>query len=90
MAATPQILQQLGTQAMQSNPIFTQIQNLAQTIKMAKNPETLLQNMMAQRNPQLQQAMDYVRNNGGDPKAAFQKLAAEKGFDPAEIEKMFK
>lgn len=46
--------------------------------------------MMAQRNPQLQQAMDYVRNNGGDPKAAFQKLAAEKGFDPAEIEKMFK
>lgn len=46
--------------------------------------------MMAQRNPQLQQAMDYVKNNGGDPKAAFEKLATEKGFDPAEIENMFK
>ena len=46
--------------------------------------------MVAQKNPQIQQAIDYVNSNGGDPKAAFEKLAAEKGIDPAEIEKMFK
>lgn len=38
----------------------------------------------------MQQAIDYVKQNGGDPKAAFQKLAEEKGIDPAEIEKLFK
>lgn len=35
-------------------------------------------------------ALDYVKQNGGDPKAAFEKLAAEQGIDPAEIEKMIK
>lgn len=46
--------------------------------------------MLAQKNPQLQQAMDYVNQNGGDPKAAFEKLAAEKGIDPEEVMQMFK
>ena len=50
------------------------------------NPESLLQNMMTQRNPALAKAVDYVNQCGGDPKAAFQKLAQEKGIDPAEIE----
>lgn len=38
------------------------------------------------RNPKLQQAMDYVRSNGGDPKTAFYKLAEEKGLNPSDIE----
>lgn len=83
----PQILQQLGQQ---SNPLLGKIQNLSQIVKTAKNPEALLQQMIAQKNPQMQQAIDYVKQNGGDPKAAFQKLAEEKGIDPAEIEKLFK
>lgn len=80
----PAILKQLG------NPNLSQIQNLAQTIKNVKNPQALLQQMLAQKNPQLQQAMDYVNQNGGDPKAAFEKLAAEKGIDPEEVMQMFK
>lgn len=86
----PAILQQLGKKALTQNPNLAQIQNLAQTIKNVKNPQALLQQMLAQRNPQLQQALDYVQKNGGDPKAAFEKLAAEKGIDPAEVEQMFK
>lgn len=46
--------------------------------------------MMQQRSPQLAQAMDYVRNHGNDPKAAFEALAKERGIDPAEIESMLK
>lgn len=86
----PAILQQLGQNTLMQNPNLAQIQNLAQTIKNVKNPQAFLQQMLAQRNPQLQQAIDYVQKNGGDPKAAFQKLAAEKGIDPTEIERMFK
>lgn len=59
-------------------------------MKNMKNPQAMLEQMIAQRNPQFMQAMDYVKQNGGDPKAAFEKLAAEKGIDPAEVEKMFK
>ena len=51
-----------------------------------QNPMLEMLNQKA--NPQLnnktpmQQVMDYVNQNGGDPKAAFYKLAKEKGVDP--------
>ena len=86
----PQILQQLGMQAVQKSPLLGQIQNLSQIVKAAKNPEMLLQQMISQKNPQMQQAMDYVKQYGGDPKAAFEKLAEEQGIDPNEIMQMFK
>ena len=34
---------------------------------------------------QIRQAMDYVRNNGGDARSAFYKLAQQKGVDPESI-----
>lgn len=40
---------------------------------------------MAERNPGMKQALDYVNQNGGDPKAAFEKLAQEQGLNPDEI-----
>lgn len=49
-----------------------------------------MQQLISQKNPQMMQAIKYVKDNGGDPKAAFEKLAAENGIDPAEIEQMFK
>lgn len=82
----PQILQQLGA----NSPNMTGIQNLARTLKGVKNPKAYLEQVLSEKNPQLAQAMEYVRANGGNPKAAFEKLAAEKGIDPAEIEKMFR
>lgn len=49
----------------------------------------LLQGTIMQRatqnNPALQQAIDYVNKNGGNPKEAFYKLAKEKGVDPNEV-----
>ena len=82
----PQILQQLGA----NNPNLAGIQNLAKTIKGLKNPQAYLEQMLAEKNPQLTQAMEYVKQNGGNPKAAFEKLAAERGINPADIEQMFK
>ena len=79
--AIPQILQQLGG----NNPSIAGIQNLARTIKGLKNPQAYLQQMLAEKNPQLTQAMEYVKQNGGNPKAAFEKLCAEKGINPADL-----
>ena len=47
--------------------------------------QTNLTNRILQNNPQLKQAIDYVNQNGGDPKQAFYKLAKEKGVDPQTI-----
>ena len=85
----PAILQQLKT-ASPAAANLSQIKNLVNTMKNIGNPQALMQQMMSQKNPHLQQAINYVQQCGGDPKAAFEKLAAEKGIDPAEIEQMFK
>lgn len=55
-----------------------------QTVQMAKNPKSAVDKMLKS-NPQVQQVMEYVNQNGGDPKAAFYKLAEEKGVNPNEI-----
>lgn len=43
--------------------------------------------LMQQRSPGMAQAIDYIKQHGGDAKAAFEALAREKGLDPAEIAK---
>ena len=89
--ALPQILQMLGQQsaaATQPTATASQAQKLRQMIGAIRNagdPRALLQHMMQQQNPGLAQAMDYVRQHGGDPKAAFESLAAEKGINPADL-----
>ena len=42
-----------------------------------------MNNAMAN-SPQYQRVMEYINANGGDPKAAFYKLANEMGVDPEE------
>jgi hypothetical protein len=84
--ALPQILQQLGTNSQQI-PDLEPIRKTIQTLRSAKDPQALMQQMMMQRNPNMQKAMQYVREHGNDPKAAFENLAREKGFDPDEIMK---
>lgn len=54
-----------------------------------KNPQEALQ-QMAMNNPQYNQVMQYVKDNGGDAKSAFYKMAKEKGIDPEEFLKMLK
>lgn len=84
--ALPMILQQLGTNNQQM-PDLEPIRKTIQTLRSAKDPQAFMQQMMMQRNPNMQRAMQYVREHGNDPKAAFENLAREKGLDPDEIMK---
>ena len=52
-------------------------------INAARNPMMFLQNQFSQ--TQIGQAMDLVRQNGGDPKTAFYNLAKQKGVNPDDI-----
>ena len=51
------------------------------TIKASRDP-TMAINQMAQSNPQMQQVMQIIQQNGGDAKSAFYNLARQKGVDP--------
>lgn len=68
----------------QGNPIMQQLSQMVGMVKASQNPQALI-NQMAQSNPQIQQVMDYVQQNGGDAKAAFYAMAKQKGVDPNAI-----
>ena len=77
-----------------TNPILqrmniNQIKQMINMFKGVNNPQALLQSMIA-KNPQLQSVMNYINQNGGNPKDAFYKMAQEKGIDPEEILQMLK
>ena len=82
--ALPAILQMLSGQTMNGSPQIPQLGQLRQMISMMKNagdPQALMQQMMQQRSPQLAQALDYVKQHGGDPRAACEALAKEKNIN---------
>ena len=62
----------------------TGILTLINNIRNSTNPQETFSQLM-NNNPQLQQVMNYVQQNGGDAKAAFYNLAKEKGIDPNTI-----
>ena len=63
------------------------IKNMMQAMR--GNPQMML-NQMAAQNPQVKQVLDYVQQNGGDAKAAFYKMAQEKGVNPDDVLSMLK
>ena len=68
------------------NPVQNpQLQAVSQIFNSGGDPRKLIQSMMSARNPQMANVINYVNSMGGDPKAAFYKLAAEKGVDPNAI-----
>ena len=77
--ALPAILQMLSVA--QQPQALGQIRQLVSQLRSLSNPQAALQQMMQQRNPAMMQALDYIRQHGNDPKAACEKLAAEKGID---------
>lgn len=83
----PAILQTLNRSAV--NPKLSQIKNLMQTVRSAGNPNAMMQQMLSN-NPQYAKAMNLIRQNGGDARAAFYKLAEQSGVDPEEILSMLK
>ena len=78
---------------MQMNPILQKMQmpnnlgrlrNMMNSVKNAGNPQAMLMNM-AQNNPNIKQAMDFINQSGGDPQKAFYALAEQKGVNPEDI-----
>lgn len=66
-----------------------QIKKLMGLVKNSNNPSAMLKTL-AEQNPQVKNIMNYVNENGGDPKTAFYKLAKERGVDPSSILNMLK
>ena len=66
-----------------------QIKNMMNMVKAAQNPQAMMQ-MMAQQNPKMQQAMNFIQQNGGNAKSAFYKLAEQQGINPDDVLNMLK
>ena len=70
----------------QMNPNEAYIKELRQivsTMRNAQNPQAYLQNMVL-RNPNLNKAMDLIKNMGS-PEQALSALARQRGLDPNQI-----
>ena len=85
----PAILQMLSG-AQQSIGNISQIKQVISSLKSLSNPQAAMQQLMQQRNPAMMQAIDYVKQHGGNPQQAFRALAQERGIDPAEVESLLK
>lgn len=57
-----------------------QLKGMIGMMRNIQNPQALLEQMF-RNNPNLMQAVEYVKQNGGDPKSACESLAKEKGFN---------
>lgn len=71
------------------SPNMQQLKQMYNTLRSAGNPQALFMQMM-QNNPQMQQVMNLVKQNGGDAKKAFYDLAAQKGVNPDDVINMLK
>ena len=58
-------------------------------IKASSNPNAAMQQMLMT-NPNYKKVIEYVNQNGGDPKKAFFQMAQEKGVNPDSILSMLK
>ena len=45
----------------------------------------MIMQQLIMRNPRIKETMDYIKENGGDPKEAFYKMAESKGVNPDDI-----
>ena len=84
------ILQMLSGARSPQTGNFAQIKQIVTKLRSMGSPQAALQQLMQQNNPQLVQAMELVKQHGGDPKAAFEALARERGIDPGEIAELMK
>lgn len=82
-----------------ANPIFSQFSQSPQqhiqqqpntlldmfnTVKSSSNPNQVMQEMLSN-NPQFQNVIGYINQNGGDARTAFYNMAAQRGIDPNSI-----
>ena len=68
-----------------ANPqALQQIKNIMQRVKMAQNPQ-LMFNQLLLGNPVVREAMNFIRQNGGNGEQAFYNLAKQYGVDPQTV-----
>lgn len=70
-------------------PNIGQFKNMFQMIQYSRNPQAMLDKMIAQ-NPQASEIMKYVDSFNGDYEKAFRAKAQEMGIDPNEFASYFK
>lgn len=66
-----------------------QIRNMMNMVRYSQDPRMAMESMI-QSNPQFQNVMNLIRQNGGDPKTAFYNLARQKGVNPDDILKLLR
>lgn len=71
------------------NPQIQQIKQMMNQLRAMQNPQAAFLQMV-ESNPQLQQAILFVKNNGGDPQTAFYNYARQMGVDPQEVLNMLR
>ena len=65
------------------------LRQMADVVRNSRNPQMMLM-QLAQNNPQMKQAIEYIGQNGGNAKEAFYALAKQKGVNPDTILNMFR
>ena len=63
--------------------------NMMNMMRNANNPQAMMSQIM-QNNPNYNQAMKIIEENGGDAKAAFYNLAEQNGVNPDDILSMLR
>lgn len=57
-----------------------QLKGMIGMMRNMQNPQAMIEQMI-RNNPNMMQAIQYIKDNGGNPKEACEKLAAERGLD---------
>lgn len=63
-----------------NNPMVQQITKIINALRNSQNPQLLMQQMI-NNNPALRQAMQYVQQHGGNPKAVAEQMFRDSGMD---------
>lgn len=67
------------------NPQLTQqIKQLAAQLKSAQNPDAFISQILLT-NPQIQNAIQLIKNYGGNPETAFKNYAQQLGINPQQF-----
>ena len=67
-----------------TNPAMGAFSQMIGMARAAKDPMAAI-NQMAANNPQMQQVMQVIQQNGGNAKAAFYNMAQQRGVNPNEV-----
>jgi len=80
----------MGNQAQNTQSGNVQsLRQMANVVRNSRNPQMMMM-QLAQSNPQMKQAIEYIGQNGGNAKEAFYALAKQKGVNPDTILNMFR